>query len=178
MTAEGIAILFIFLLIAMLQDMRRYRISNKLIVIGAVSGVMLNMILPAEMEIKNAANALAGMAAGLLIFLPFYMLKVMGAGDVKLMAMIGAFSGPQSIPVIAIYTIICGGILSLIVVAYRGELLHVALNIWFVLERQLEKLKRKKTSDRVYGQDLNLIKFPFSIAIAAGTAMYLIGASY
>jgi len=178
MTTEGIAILFIFLLIAMLQDMRRYRISNKLIVIGAVSGVMLNMILPGEMEIRNAANALAGVAAGLLILLPFYMLKIMGAGDVKLMAMIGAFSGPQSIPVIAIYAIICGGILSLIVAAYRGKLKQVAFNVWMIWERQLEKLQRKKTSDRVYEQDVNLIKFPYSIAIVAGTAMYLIGASY
>lgn len=56
---------------------------------------------------------LAGLATGLLLFLPLYLLHGMGAGDVKLMAAVGAFAGPGMAFQIALATCIAGGALSL-----------------------------------------------------------------
>jgi prepilin peptidase CpaA len=54
-----------------------------------------------------------GALTGLLLFLPMYLLRGMGAGDIKLMATIGAFAGPLLTLQIAAGTCLAGGALSL-----------------------------------------------------------------
>ncbi|HEY1044106.1 MAG TPA: A24 family peptidase [Telluria sp.] len=56
---------------------------------------------------------LAGLATGLLLFLPLYLAHGMGAGDVKLMAAVGTFAGPVLALQIALATCIAGGAVSL-----------------------------------------------------------------
>lgn len=60
-----------------------------------------------------AWHPLAGMATGLVLFLPLYLVHGMGGGDVKLMATVGAFAGPALAFQIALATCVAGGALSL-----------------------------------------------------------------
>ncbi len=70
---------------------------------GAGLGLLLNSVLPEGYGFVSSLpgalglwKALAGLGLGLLIMLPLYMLRALGAGDVKLMAMVGAFLGPNA----------------------------------------------------------------------------------
>lgn len=51
---------------------------------------------------------------GLLVFLPFYVLSAMGAGDIKLMSVVGAFVGVKGVLLCALFTALTGGVLALI----------------------------------------------------------------
>ena len=95
-------VLVLLLIVAAAIDVRTMRIPNWLTVTGAVMGLGLSAAIPwQELGPRWALDgflwALGGMAAGLVLLLPLYALHVMGAGDVKLMGMVGAFVGMQQI---------------------------------------------------------------------------------
>jgi prepilin peptidase CpaA len=71
-------------------DVRTHRIPNWLVLLGAVTCIAGQMIQPALLGF-GSAGALKGIAVGFAILLPLYLLRATGAGDVKLMAMVGAY---------------------------------------------------------------------------------------
>lgn len=110
--------LLLLLLIAAWQDVRHYRIKNTLVITGALVAVIAHTMLPAGLGFDTA---LLGWLTGLALLLPLYLLRMMGAGDVKLMAMTGAFLGPQAVMIACLYILITGGVLSIIVALWRGQ---------------------------------------------------------
>ncbi|HBI68974.1 MAG TPA: hypothetical protein DDZ22_08115, partial [Massilia sp.] len=71
-----------------------------------------------------------GLGLGLAFLLPMYALRLIGAGDVKLLAMVGAFVGAGQILSIALIALIAGGVLALLVAAWQGSLRRVLGNAW------------------------------------------------
>jgi prepilin peptidase CpaA len=74
--------------------------------------------------VTGGLDALGSSGAGWLLatamWLPIYALGGMGAGDVKLMAAIGAFLGPGAVLYAALYAAIAGGVMGLgVAVAQR-----------------------------------------------------------
>ena len=76
--------------------------------------------------------------------LPGYLLGATGAGDVKLMAAVGALLGPDGILWAFLYTTIAGGAIALVIAAWRGRL-QTTLDetMWLVLD-----LRRERSGDR------------------------------
>src|SRR5579871_3531434 len=83
--------LCVLVLVAAGYDLRRRRIPNWLAGAGLVFGLGLNSFL---YEAPGLRLALLGMGLALVIYVPIYALHGIGAGDVKLMAAIGAIVGP------------------------------------------------------------------------------------
>lgn len=100
-------------------DLRTRRIPNRLALTGAVCGLASNL---ASAGAPGALISGAGLLVGLAAFLPFYLLRGMGAGDVKAMAAIGAFVGAKGTLVAAGWTLVAGGIAALLIVATRWAL--------------------------------------------------------
>lgn len=121
---------FTITLIAAVTDLRCRRIPNALTFTGALLGFLYSS------SAQGGAGALAsveGWALGLALWLPFYALGGMGAGDVKLLACVGAWMGPAGVVRVAIYASLAGGALALLV-AFRYRYLRRALeNIWVLL---------------------------------------------
>lgn len=162
------------------HDVRSRRIPNRLVFPGAIAGLLLNACLPGGAGLLTTAPgalglwlALAGLGLGLALLLPMYALKTLGAGDVKLMAMIGAFAGPQAVLGITVCTLLAGGVLALGVAAANGTLRQVTGNAGHLLMNSLMRA--------VAGVDPGIDapaapsgKLPYAIAIACGTALYLL----
>ena len=85
-------ILLVLLLVASISDCRSYKIPNWLTVGGSVFALIYSFFIPLSPQL-GFGWSLGGFALGLSFMLPLYMLGMMGAGDVKLMAMVGAFLG-------------------------------------------------------------------------------------
>ena len=62
------------------------------------------------------------MVLGLLLMLPGYALGATGAGDVKLMAAVGAIVGPPLVLSAFVCTALTGGVLAIVVAARRKRL--------------------------------------------------------
>ena len=166
-------ILTVLLLIACWQDFHDYRIKNNLIVIGTVFGIVLNTFLFAE---TGFLDSLIGLGFGLLLLLPFYLLRIMGAGDVKLLAMIGAFVGQNDILWVFLYTLVAGGLLALVFSLWHGKqrrmIENVVLTCLPVLSAsRFEWLKGNSSFSTEASQSAG--KLPYAIAITAGTGFFL-----
>lgn len=105
-------------LIATVIDIRTRRIPN--VLTASMTGVGIAMALMGVSGV-SAGAAIGGVAVGFLLMMPGYMLGATGAGDVKLMAAIGAVLGPALVITAFLCTAIVGGVLALAVAAQRGR---------------------------------------------------------
>ena len=111
------AYMTLILVIAVYMDFKCYRINNKLIVIGTCIGSLHNFV---NQGIYGLTCSLLGgiVPIGLLFF--FYLSSVLGAGDIKLFAVIGTFGGISFCIKSMLIAFIIGAIISLIkMVRYR-----------------------------------------------------------
>jgi prepilin peptidase CpaA len=151
-------------------DVYQRRIPNCLtlpaIVIGLILGIMGN-------GWGGFLSSLLGLVIGFgLLFFPYY-LGGMGAGDVKLMAALGALLGFPAILSIFLYTAIAGGILALwTVIRRRTTKAALANTVTLLINRRLGALIMRK--DRLSSAFKSIGTIPYGVAMAGGTLAYLI----
>jgi prepilin peptidase CpaA len=97
-------------LVACAWDLRTRRIPNELTFGAAAAGLL---VLGMTSGLAGVANSVTGWACGVALFFPFFALRGMGAGDVKLLAAFGAWLGPADTLQLALSAAIAGGILAL-----------------------------------------------------------------
>lgn len=95
---------------ACVSDARTRRIPNALVATLAVGGLLFS--LAASPLLPGLARGLGGLGLGLALWLPFYALRLLGAGDVKLFAAAGAWLGPMAVLEGALVAAVVGGLLS------------------------------------------------------------------
>lgn len=112
---------------ACVTDIRDGRIPNALTFGAILVAFVVHALLP---QGSGLAHVSWGTLVGLAVFFPFFALGGMGAGDVKLMAAIGAWLGPMLAVLTALYGAIAGGILAIVVALSKGYLKTALRNVW------------------------------------------------
>lgn len=102
--------------LALYFDLRYQRIPNKLCLIALLSGVLIQSYFE---HWQGLLSAFYGAGLALMILLPAYYFKLLGAGDVKLMIGVGALSGPLLLSWSLAYGIIFGVFTSILLAAFR-----------------------------------------------------------
>lgn len=155
---------------AAIYDVRYRRIPNWLVLAGLVAGVSMSF------AFFGGSGLLASLKGALLafgIYLPLFALRAMGAGDLKLMVAIGAFTGPSSWIVIFAITAILGGLLALALLLYRGQLQKTLQNV-LIITAELSHLRapyhRKPELDVGHS---SAVRLPHGVSIAGGTLLFL-----
>jgi prepilin peptidase CpaA len=116
---------------ACVTDVRSRRIPNVLTFGAAAAAVAFHTLAPAG---HGASSAVVGWFAGAAVmFIPFA-LGGLGAGDVKLLAALGAWLGPLNAIWLAAYAAIAGGVLAVIIATYHGYLKQALMNVWLLLQ--------------------------------------------
>ena len=113
-------------LVACAFDVRTRRIPNALTFGTAISGLLFHWL---QSGSDGAVLAAGGWVTGLGLFLPFFVLRGMGGGDVKLLAAIGAWLGPTETMWAAVYTGIAGGAIAVVVAGWQGYLRTAIRNV-------------------------------------------------
>ena len=151
-------------------DWRFRKIPNWVNLCGLVLGLGLNGLYFGQ---NGVGSALMGSGAALLVYLPLYCLRGMGAGDVKLMAAVGALAGPGNWLVIVTVTALAGGLVSLLVVLYKRRLVHTLLNL-AVLSSELFHLRRPAKADSELDvTNTAALRLPHALPIALGCLLFL-----
>jgi len=155
-------LLLLVLIIAAVTDLYHHRLPNPLTLGALLLALALQLYF---LQGSGLLQGLAGAFTGLLLLLPFYLLGGMGAGDVKLMAAVGGFIGPLPVALAAAFSLICAGLYGLALITVKRE--------WTpTLQRYLVSLRNrhylKPEPDQAAAQ-----RFPFALAIAAGTLLTL-----
>ena len=128
-TNQGVALLLSA--VACVFDVRTRRIPNLLTFGGAALAVVYGL---ATGGLGGLLMSMEGWALGLALFLPMFLLGGMGAGDVKLLACLGAWLGPHETFWMAIYAMIAGGIMGVLVALATGYARRAASNLWMLLK--------------------------------------------
>ncbi|MFM0082186.1 A24 family peptidase [Paraburkholderia sediminicola] len=108
-------------MIAALSDLHTRKIPNWLVAMALVVALPVQVALHEEAE--GMQMWLGGCLTGGLLLLPGYLMRLMGAGDVKLMAAVGAFCGAYGAFEIGLATFAVGGAWSLVVLLRRRQML-------------------------------------------------------
>jgi len=164
-------LLLLMVTAAAINDLASRRIPN-LLLLGGMSGALVLHLLSPQPLRALLVSWLGGAATGLLVFLPFYLVRGMAAGDVKMMAAVGAFTGPGEALHIAIFAWCAGGAMALAVVLFKGRLRMVLANLWAILRPALLRLPAPVIG--ATGRP-SAGSIPYGVAIAAGTMAVLIG---
>jgi prepilin peptidase CpaA len=106
-------------LVATIVDLRSRRIPNWLTAAMAGSGVGLALL---GLSGITPVASTAGLLVGLMLMMPGHVLGATGAGDVKLMAAVGAIVGIQLVVAAFLYTAIAGGVLAVGIALRRRRL--------------------------------------------------------
>lgn len=131
---------------AAVTDVRERRIPNVL----TVSAVVAALVLAALEGWGSLGAALLGAAAGLAIGVVLFAVGVVGGGDAKLMAVVGAFLGAAALPRALLFIALAGGGLALL------TLLAGAL------------LPKPVPAQRGDVRSAGRLSVPYGVAIAAG----------
>lgn len=164
------ALLLLFLAAAVITDLRARIIPNALVLAGALTGLSLAALHP---EGIGFLSGLGGLALGLAILLPLYLLRAMGAGDVKLMAMTGAFLGPAAIAEAALWVLLTGGVLALVFSLRRGVARRMAANLREMFFSAAASVQIRSLPDFSAGPQ-TAARLPYAVAIALGVAAFLL----
>jgi prepilin peptidase CpaA len=105
------AVFSLLLAIGCVTDLRTRRIPNGLNAAILLGGLMYGFIVLGGLT--GVFRSLAGAALGFTIWIAFYALGVMGAGDVKFFAAAGAWLGPAATWRAALVAALAGGVLAL-----------------------------------------------------------------
>ncbi|WP_347322161.1 A24 family peptidase, partial [Ralstonia pseudosolanacearum] len=104
-------------------------------------------------------------AAGMGLCIGLYLLRGMGAGDVKLMGAIGAFTGPLAALHVGLASCVAGGVLAVAMVALDARK-NMGMALLFsapVADRQTQPKESVRRG--------NAIRLPYAVAFAAGTLL-------
>jgi prepilin peptidase CpaA len=106
------AVFAALLLAVCVSDLRTRRIANGLVATIALVGILYSVA--DSSVLAGSARAFGGLATGFLIWLPFYLGRFLGAGDVKFFAAASAWLGASSALRAALLAALCGAVLSVI----------------------------------------------------------------
>ena len=115
---------------ACVTDFRSRRIPNVLTFGASAAAVVFWAVTDG---LSGAGWSVAGWAVGCAVFMPWFLLGGMGAGDVKLLAALGAWAGPSAAVWMALYAGIAGGVFAIVVSLTRGYLGEMLRNLWVLL---------------------------------------------
>ena len=155
------------LALVVVTDIDSRRIPNNIVGTGLVIGMVGHAWLGG---LGALALAFAGACVGLLCLLPFYARGGMGAGDVKLMAMCGAFLGPALAFAAVVASLFVGGIVG------------IAWYLWFyeAPEEDSDEITQggAVAMPSTALQERARPAIPFAVAIGAGTILTLVAVPY
>ena len=162
----GIAV--VVLALAVREDLLRHRIPNALNMAGVVLGFGLATLAGG---VSGAIHSVEGALVGCTALIPFYLLRGMGAGDVKLMGATGAFLGPS------------GALLATALALIAGAVLAVGIIVWRLVEPR-PRLEASPSGEASAAwraaATISVVRkerFPYAVAIAVGvvTTLWLRG---
>jgi prepilin peptidase CpaA len=164
---------FALLLIALAggwTDLRARRIPNWLNLSGLILGFGLNIYATQGQGLKLA---LTGLGLSLLIYVPLYLIRAMGAGDVKFMAAIGALAGPDNWLGVFFTTAILGGVASLCLIAARNRLQVTMANLSTIADELLHGRMPFHKDPSLDVHDKRALGLPHGTIIAISVCIFL-----
>ena len=163
-----IIVLLAILGIAVVCDLRSRRIPNALV----LAGLALAFGFSALSDDVGPKQALGGFLIGFGAFFPLYLVRVLGAGDVKLTAVTGAFLGINATLGAMLAGMAAGGVLAIGYSLYLGRLGEMLRGVRLMLYDAVVRVASGSLPKPAEYAGTG-IRLPYSVAIASGVLILL-----
>ncbi|HZK23923.1 MAG TPA: prepilin peptidase [Oscillospiraceae bacterium] len=166
-------VLSIFVIICLVTDLRERKIYNKVIIAGLVSALVINIIL--QGFVNGLRFTVVGLLMGIILLLLPFIMGGLGAGDVKMLGMIGAFTGSSMVVQILLISALVGGVFALITMAKEGRILMRLAQLFkglycFIFTRKSLHL------GGLHETEASTKSIPYGVALSVGVLIvYILG---
>jgi prepilin peptidase CpaA len=160
-------------LAAAATDLRRRRIPNWLTVSTLVLAFPLNALIAYPAPIDGVWLAAKGFGLAFGLNLLMYMLRMTGAGDVKLMAAIGALVGCSDFMAIFLLNALIGGLLGLALIAAKGRIRQTLWNLSYILRELIKGRPPYLTREQLDVNSPKAVTLPRAVPICLGVLTFL-----
>ncbi len=159
------------LLVAAVYDVRFRRIPNWITVTGVALGLALNTFL---WGLPGVWFSLRGLGLGFGVYFLLYLIRAMGAGDVKLMAAVGAMVGWEDWLGIFVITALLGGLMALILATSHGRIKKTLWNVGFILSELKSGRPAYMKREELDVRSPKAMGLPHGAVIAVGAVFFLV----
>jgi len=156
--------------IAAVYDIRYRRIPNWLVLSGIVLGTSLNTFLFGWPGLRFS---LLGLGLAFLVYFPLYLLRGMGAGDVKLMASVGSMVGWSDWVGIFMITAILGAMAAIALLLSRNRLRRGLANVGYLIAELVSFRAPYARNEELDLSSSKSLKLPHGVVIACGCVVFL-----
>ncbi len=156
------------LAVAAWMDLRTNRISNHLIILGLLFGYISNIV---KFGWLGNIYFFIRISVPVLLFYLFFLMHVLGAGDIKLFSVISSFIGLWGFSEVVAYSFLAGAAASIMVLIYHQNL-FTRIQYFFQYIRSIFYQKCITKYDFESDGKRNYIHF--SVAIFVGFSLFLL----
>jgi prepilin peptidase CpaA len=157
------------LIVAAWIDGKQLRVPNWITFPMILTGLVYNTVM---FGWAGLGGGLLGMVVGLACLLPLYSVGGMGAGDVKLLAGVGAWLGWRvTFYGFAISTVV-GAVMAVIMVLYRRDTKKHCANFLMIFTEWMEIKNPKRLSEIAAERKSRMLLLPYGIPICIGCIGY------
>lgn len=157
-------ILFVLLVICFITDVRKNKIYNVVLLPFILLGLAFNFIFNGT---SSGVSSVFGGFLPIILFAPFFIMRMFGAGDIKLFSTIGFLMGLRFCVNNIIYSFIAALFISVIIIMFRRNFFK---RMRYFFQFFLNIVLTQNISEYEKGNG----KFPFAIAIFLGTVLQFI----
>lgn len=147
-------------------DWRSRRIPNWLTVPGFFAGITVHFALGGW---RGAQLAVEGAGLALVLLLAPVLMRLLGAGDWKLMGAVGAFTGPAMFLFVLLASVLISGVIAVIYMAQLHRVKETLSNLWVLIRGFV--VFGLKPNPRVSLDNPRSLRLPYGVAVAAGTVL-------
>jgi Flp pilus assembly protein protease CpaA len=165
-------------LLAGVIDARSFRIPNAISLTLLVSGLGYHAVMGG---LTGLGASVLGLLFGLGITSVLFLLGVLGAGDVKLMAAVGAWFQLPAALLIFVVAALATGVYSFALLAWQGSLNRAFSTMWILAVQLLTLGRHLAASEQVEFVVLQKDRrrlVPFAVMIALGVIVVLVWATW
>ena len=166
----GQILLGILVAVAAAYDIRYRRIPNWLVLAGILAGLAWNSSTSGWSGLGRAAE---GLGLGFILYFPLYLIRARGAGDVKLLAAVGAITGPGNCFWIFLLTALLGGVIALVLLMFRGRVRKTFFNVGWIIQDLIHMRAPYRSSDELDVSTTKGMRLPHGAMIAVGALAFI-----
>ncbi len=159
----------VVLIVAAYIDGKELRVPNWITFPMVIAGLVFNTWLDGW---AGLGAGMLGMVVGLLCLLPLYAVGGMGAGDVKLMAGVGAWLGAAPTFYGFAVSAVVGAVMAVIMVLWKRDTKKHTTNFFMILSEWMEVRNPKKLAEIAAERKPRMLLLPYGIPICIGCIGY------
>ena len=160
------------LVVAAVIDGWKLKVPNWLTFPMVISGLIYGSFCTGSFEWAGLGWSLVGTAVGLALLLPAYAIGGMGAGDVKLLAGVGAWVGGTTTFYAFCVSAIIGGVIALVMVIVSGKAGRHRAQFLAILGEMMVVRSPTQLAETAAQRKSSMMLLPYGIPIAIGTIVY------